>query len=200
MIEKMNVIDSIWTEDMESDQDDDERMKNEEKFQNCERNFKKKLVILPLHGNTSVADAGNYTLHKLQLGNVPIINNFVLVATTKSTSCDCMFIGVKFSKCSGNALNVIIINMCLSCDLFKLGDTSMKTTESSDGLQYRKPEINFRIPDSTNNSLHIMVIKLLVNEMKKFWSEEMRWFGKVPILCEEHPHSSLTMAYSTMPH
>ncbi|KAG1842142.1 hypothetical protein F4604DRAFT_1939014 [Suillus subluteus] len=41
--EKMNIVDSVWTEDTENVQDDDERMENEEKFQSCERNFEKKL-------------------------------------------------------------------------------------------------------------------------------------------------------------
>ncbi|KAG2353500.1 hypothetical protein BDR07DRAFT_1383084 [Suillus spraguei] len=43
MGEKMNIVDSVWTEDMESIQDDDRRMEDEEKYQNCERNFEKKL-------------------------------------------------------------------------------------------------------------------------------------------------------------
>ncbi|KAG2071297.1 hypothetical protein BDR04DRAFT_1117706 [Suillus decipiens] len=39
----MDVVDSVWTKDTESVQDDDKRMEDEEKYQNCERNFKKKL-------------------------------------------------------------------------------------------------------------------------------------------------------------
>ncbi|KAG0693902.1 hypothetical protein DFH29DRAFT_881111 [Suillus ampliporus] len=50
----MNIVDSVWTEDMESNQDDDERMENEEKFQNCERNFEKKLQNCKRAGDESV--------------------------------------------------------------------------------------------------------------------------------------------------
>jgi hypothetical protein len=40
VIERVNVVDSVWIDDTESNQDDDERTEHEE---NCERNFEKNL-------------------------------------------------------------------------------------------------------------------------------------------------------------